>query len=459
MRIVITGGSGLIGQALTNELVKNGHEVTILTRNPEKTRLTLPEAKAVYWDGRTQGDWAGSFEGAEAVVNLAGASIAGENILKMRWTPARKKAILESRVNAGAAVTEAIQAAKEKPKVLVQSSAIGYYGPQGDQPIDEKAPNAEDYLAGVCRDWEDSTKAVEALGVRRVVARTGLVFSRGSLIFSLLKLPFTFFVGGPLGSGKQVFSWIHIEDMVAALQFLIENPRAQGVYNLTAPNPVSNKAFSKALGKAMKRPAFIPVPSFAMKLALGEVSTLALEGQRVIPARLLEAGYAFKFKRLEEALAKLTQPHLRFRHSFRVNAPLEEVVAFHRDTSILKAITPLPIIVQFKRVEGVGEGTTADFNLWFGPIPVHWVARHHDVDPTNGFWDTQVEGPFTKWVHQHRFIETGKGKVQVIDDIQAQFGSGLFSGLVSRFMWWTLPILFAYRGWQTKRLIERKIRK
>jgi NAD dependent epimerase/dehydratase family enzyme len=283
MRIIIPGGSGLIGQALTKDFLKDRNEVIILSRSPEKTKEIPAEVKIVHWDGHSLGDWANIFKGADAVINLAGASIAGENLLKMRWTESRKRAIVESRLNAGAAVDEAIQAVNDRPKVLVQSSAIGFYGPLGNEP---------------------------ELGVRRIVLRTGLVFSRDGGIFPLLKLPFSLFMGGPLGSGKQVISWIHIDDMVSAIRFLIENQQTQGIYNLTAPNPVTNKEFSLALGAAMKRPSFVPVPGFAMKLTLGEVSTLALDGQRVIPRRLLEAGYGFKYKRLGDALTQLTGPRI-----------------------------------------------------------------------------------------------------------------------------------------------------
>jgi uncharacterized protein (TIGR01777 family) len=305
MRIIITGGSGLIGQGLTREFLKVGNEVIILSRSLEKTKGTPTGVKVVRWDGNSLGDWVSNFEGADAVINLAGASIAGESPLKMRWTGRRKKSILESRLNAGAAVTAAIQAVKNKPEVLVQASAIGFYGPLGDEPVDENVPNGSDYLATVCRDWEDSTKGVESLGVRRVVQRTGLVFSRTGGIFSLLRLPFSLFIGGPLGSGVQVISWIHIEDMVSAIRFLVENHHTQGVYNLTAPNPVTNQEFSAAMGTAMKRPSFVPVPTFVLKLALGEVSTLAVDGQRVIPLRLLEAGYRFKYQHLVDALGQL----------------------------------------------------------------------------------------------------------------------------------------------------------
>lgn len=455
MRILIAGGSGLIGSALAESLLRDGHEVIILSRNPQKVKTKPIGAQFVAWDGITAQGWGELVDGADAIVNLAGASIAGENPLKMRWTAKRKDAILQSRINAGKAIVEAIQASQNKPEVLVQSSAVGFYGPLRDEYVDEKNPKGDDFLSNVTQQWEDSTKAVEAAGVRRVVIRTGLVFSKDSGIFPLLALPFRLFVGGKLGSGNQYLSWIHIKDIVAAICFLIENKKTQGVYNLSAPNPVTNKRFAKTMGKVMRRPSFLPVPAFAMKLALGEVSTLALDGQRVIPNRLTDAGFSFEFPALEDALNELIHGDMRFLHSFSVNASIEAVSDFHRDTRVLKQLTPLPIIVQFKNVEQMQEGSMADFNLWFGPFPAPWSARHYDFDPPRGFKDVQLKGPFAYWDHQHTFVQIDDHTTDVIDDIQARHGRHPYYGLISRFMWLTLPILFTFRAWQTRRLVSK----
>lgn len=455
MKIIITGGSGLIGQALTKELIHGGHEVYILNRNPDQTIRQLPDATAVYWDGKTQGDWVNYVNGADAIINLAGESIAGKNLLNMRWTSKRKIQIRESRVNAGKVLVEAIRTVEDKPALLIQSSAVGIYGPLADQIVDENYPIANDYLAKVCVDWEKSTKEVESMGVRRVILRTGLVFSKDGGIFSLLKLPFSLFVGGTLGSGLQYLSWIHIDDVVEGVKFLIEDQKAVGIFNFSAPIPVSNKEFAKKMGKAMQRPSLIPLPSFVMKLALGEVSTLALDGQRVVPSHLLERGYQFKYKNLEDALVDLLQPTHRYQHSFLVKATKEKVAAFHQNTQVLKHLTPFPITVQFKQVEPVGEGTRTIFSLWFGPIPVKWEAVHHDFNPPDGFSDTQAEGPFDSWHHRHIFKAMDENHTMVIDDINAVFGKGLFAGIMSRFIWVTLPILFAYRTWKTRRSLEK----
>lgn len=305
MRVIISGGSGLIGRELTKSLVADNHEVLIISRYPKAVKNLPSGVKAIGWDAAALSE---NFEGADAIINLAGASIAGESPLKMRWTPKRKTQILDSRQKAGKNISEALKATHQKPEVLIQSSAVGFYGPLADEFVDETTPNGNDFLANVCREWEDSTKSVESLGIRRAVIRTGLVFSEQGGIFPLLKLPFAFFVGGHLGNGKQYLSWIHMDDMVNGIKFLMDNKGAQGIFNFSSPNPINNKDFSKTLGKAMKRPSLIPVPSFAMKLALGEASTLALDGQRVMPKRLLEAGYDFKYKTLEDTLPSLLNP-------------------------------------------------------------------------------------------------------------------------------------------------------
>jgi uncharacterized protein (TIGR01777 family) len=302
MRVIISGGSGLIGRELTKSLVVDNHEVLIISRYPKAVKNVPSSVKAIGWDEVTLAE---SLESADAVVNLAGASIAGESPLKMRWTPKRKIQILESRLNSGKIIVEALKATHKKPKVLIQSSAVGFYGPLADELVDENTPNGDDFLANVCREWEDSTKPVESLGVRRVIIRTGLVFSEQGGILPLLKLPFSLFIGGPLGNGKQYLSWIHMDDVVNGIRFLMDNEGAQGIFNFSSPNPINNKDFSIMLGKAMKRPSLLPVPSFVMKLALGEAATLALDGQRVMPKRLLEAGYNFKYKTVEEGLAAL----------------------------------------------------------------------------------------------------------------------------------------------------------
>lgn len=300
MRTLITGGTGLIGRALAASLVADGHDVVVLSRRPEQGRELPAGVRAVRWDGRTAAGWGHLADGADAIVNLAGANLAGG-----LWTEARKEVLRASRLHAGQAVVEAVQAAERKPRVVVQASGVGYYGHQGDEDIVESMPPSREWLSRLAVEWESSTRAVEALGVRRVVLRTAVVLGRAAPLWRLLTLPHRFFLGGPLGNGRQWLPWIHIDDVVGAIRFLIQVESARGPFNLAAPHAVTNATFTRLLGQAMGRPAWFRVPAGALRLALGELSSLVLEGQRAYPRRLTDAGYAFRFRRLEEAFQDL----------------------------------------------------------------------------------------------------------------------------------------------------------
>lgn len=305
MRVIITGGTGLIGRALAAELAGAGYEVVLLSRRPEQAIGLPPGVRAERWDGRTASGWGSLVEGAEAIVNLAGENLAGEGLFPSRWTPERKGRILQSRLNAGAAVVEAVRAAAVKPRVLIQASGIGVYGPRRDEELTEESSIGSDFLATVVVRWEASTAAIEELRVRRAVIRSGPVLSMAGGALIRMLLPFRFFVGGWFGSGRQWLPWIHIADEVAAIRFLIENPRASGIFNLCAPQPLTGRDFGLVIGRVMRRPAFLPVPAIFMRLAFGEVATVVLDGQRALPKRLLDLGFRFRFPDAESALRDL----------------------------------------------------------------------------------------------------------------------------------------------------------
>jgi uncharacterized protein (TIGR01777 family) len=300
MRIIITGGSGLVGQALTESLTADKHEVTILSRHPERVKSLSAGVKVKKWDGRSAAGWGHLANGADAIVNLA-----GENIAAGRWTDERKQRIRESRVNAGRAVVEAVRAATNKPEVVIQASAVGYYGARGAEEVTEETSRGDDFLTQVCMDWEASTTPVEELSVRRVIIRTGVVLSPKDGAFPKMVLPFKLFAGGPLGNGRQYLPWIHLADEVAAIRFLIEQKTASGPFNLTAPTPLTNAEFGHVLGKVLKRPAFLPTPSLALQLIFGEMSKVLLDGQRALPERLQQMGFVFSFSEPEAAVADL----------------------------------------------------------------------------------------------------------------------------------------------------------
>jgi uncharacterized protein len=305
MRIIITGGTGLIGRALTASLSADKHEVTLLSRRPDQPAGQPANVQMHRWDGKTSEGWGHLVDGADAVVNLAGESIGGTGFLPPRWTNALKQRIMESRRDAGAAVVEAVRAARNKPGVVIQASAIGFYGPHADEVLTEDSPAGNDFPARVCVQWEQYDDAFNEMGVRHAVIRTGLVLDRHDGVLPRVMLPFKLFAGGPLGSGKQYMSWIHIADQVGAMRLLMESKSPGGVFNLTAPNPVTSRIFASTLGRVMSRPSFMPAPAFAFKLAFGEVATIVVDGQRVLPERLTKAGYRFQFDELEPALRDL----------------------------------------------------------------------------------------------------------------------------------------------------------
>ena len=305
MRIIIAGGSGLIGRVLTSTLITSGDEVIILSRNPEMVKGMPTGVRVIKWDGKTLQDWGLEIEKSDAVINLTGENLSGEGFLPSRWTKDRKLRLVQSRVNSGIVLTKAIERAKAKPLVFIQASGIGFYGTYQEKSLNEGDNGGEDFSANLCKEWEASSQPVELMGTRRVVIRNGVVLSTKGGALPLLLLPYKLFVGGPLGDGHQIYSWIHITDEINSIQFLIRNNQAKGVFNLTAPNPVTNDEFGRTIGMVMKRPHYLPLPGFAMRLAFGEVSSMVLEGQKVLPQKLLEAGYGFKFPILEDALKDL----------------------------------------------------------------------------------------------------------------------------------------------------------
>lgn len=299
MNVIITGGSGMIGRRLTTRLLQEGNRVWILSRNPEMARI--PEGAAVFaWDARTPEGWSDLVEEADVILNLAGA-----NIGERPWTNERKALIRNSRLDAGQAVVEAVRLAKHKPRLVVQASAVGYYGTSEIQTFEESSPPGRDYLAGVAVDWENSTRAVEDMGVRRVILRTGLLLARDEGVLPRTALPVRLFAGGSLGNGRQWYSWIHWKDEIDAILFLIQHPEASGAFNLTAPAPCTNAEFMLALARVLQKPYWLPTPGFALKIVLGEMSDLVLKGQKVIPTRLPALGFRFQFNDLESALREI----------------------------------------------------------------------------------------------------------------------------------------------------------
>ena len=301
MRIFIAGGSGFLGRRLTSAWVEAGDQVTVLSRAPGPTTRKLDASVDVRrWDPpNVDDDLVAALRGADAVVNLAGVAIGGRP-----WTPGRKRAILQSRLDATGAIVEAIRRlpAEERPKVLVNASGIDIYGDRPDGEVTEESPPGESFLAGVVVAWEEAARAAEALGVRVVLARNALVVAPEAPAWRLILLPFRLFVGGPLGSGRQRFTWVHIDDAVGLYDLAVRNPSIRGPVNVVAPEVPTQRELGRAIGRAMHRPAIMPVPAFILRLVLWGQADVVLHGRVAIPARALAAGYEFRHPTVDSAL-------------------------------------------------------------------------------------------------------------------------------------------------------------
>jgi uncharacterized protein (TIGR01777 family) len=302
MRVFVTGGTGMIGTRLIRHLRERQDDVIVLSRRPaEATKRLEGEITVIEGDPTQPGGWMQAVDGCDAAVHLA-----GENIFNRRWNDEVKTAIRDSRVRGAENVVKALarnpRNASGQPKVLVNASAVGYYGPHGDEELTEADPAGNDFLARVCVDWENAARAAEPSGVRVVLIRTGVVLDKEGGALAKLLTPFKWFVGGTVGSGRQWMSWVHHADLVGLYAFALDNDQATGPVNATAPNPVTNKDFSKALGRALHRPSFFWTPAFALRLLLGEVAGLVTKGQRVLPTKATALGYTFRFAGLDEAL-------------------------------------------------------------------------------------------------------------------------------------------------------------
>jgi uncharacterized protein (TIGR01777 family) len=295
MKILISGGTGFLGRKLAQPLVEGGDEIFILTRG-----FSAPQGmKPVHWDAKTTNGWGDLMNEMDVVIHLAGKSLSS-----WPWTSSKKQAFYDSRVLPGLALGEAIQYASHRPSIFIQQSGINHYGLDGPL-ADESTSAGGDFLALLTVYWEDATKSVEELGVRRIILRSAVVLGEGDGLLPLMTLPIKLYMGGPLGNGKQAMPWIHIKDWVGAIRYLIANENAQGSYNLIAPTPISNDEFNRTLAHVLHRPYWFPAPAFMIRTLFGEMSVLILEGRFAQPKRLIDSGFHFQFSELRDAFMDL----------------------------------------------------------------------------------------------------------------------------------------------------------
>ena len=299
MKVAITGATGFVGSRLVEKLQKQGHQPLILTRNREAALKAFPTIEVVTYTPTESGAWQDAIAGCDAVVHLA-----GEPIAQNRWTPKQKQEILNSRKLSTQKIVEAISKANPKPTVLVNASAIGYYGTSETAIFDETSSSGNDFLAEVCQAWEAEAQKVKEAGVRLVILRLGIVLGDGGALAKMIP-PFQLFAGGPIGTGRQWFSWIHREDLVNLILEALTRSDLEGVLNATAPNPVQMSELCQALGETLNRPSWLPVPGFALEALLGEGAKLVLEGQQVLPKKTTSYGFKYQYLTVKEALAEI----------------------------------------------------------------------------------------------------------------------------------------------------------
>ena len=454
MKILLTGATGFVGKKLVSDLVLSGHRVVLLTRDSERTKKNLLLPCDVFsWDPLAGSPPQEAFAGVEAVINLM-----GEGIAEKRWSAAQKKKIFESRVIGTRNLISGIEKFSVKSlSAFVSASAIGYYGSRGDEILNENSQSGQGFLADVCSAWEEETKKITKTK-RTVNVRIGIVLGDGGGALSKMLPIFKLGAGGPVGSGKQVMSWIHLNDLVKILIQSLSDERISGPVNAVSPNPVSNSQFSKTLGYILGKPAFMPAPAFALKLAMGELSSIVLDSQRVYPEKLKSIGFNFDFPDLAAALSDVCHVRQHYKNKKKVICDRflslqwlpknqSEVASFFSDAKILEKLTPPNLHLEIATPDStkVELGSSMALKLKIFGFPVKWVSVIESLDPGKWFVDIQEEGPYYYWHHKHSFIECQNGTL-VHDEMfyastRFSFVNFLVGGKVSK----DLAAAFAYR--------------
>lgn len=305
MKVIVAGGTGFIGKILVQRLMDKGHRVVVLSRRPELFKTETNSLFSVeYWDASHAGDWVSQIDEADAVINLT-----GEGIAEKRWSAEQKEKLKKSRLESTRALVEAISKAVIRPKTLINASAVGFYGNVPEGEVTESSAKGKGFLSDLCAMWEEEALKARDYKLRVVLVRIGIVLEKGGGALQKMVPPFQAFAGGPLGSGKQYFPWVHRDDVVGAILFALDNPSIEGPVNATAPQVVTMAEFCRSLGKALGKPSWAPVPGFGLKLLLGEMAEMLLTGQKAVPQKLTQAGYHFKYASAEEALKAILSKH------------------------------------------------------------------------------------------------------------------------------------------------------
>lgn len=427
MRTVILGATGFVGRALVMMLQGRGHEVVVLARDPRRAARMLPTGVEVA-DFLDDLPLAAAVANAGAVVNLAGEPIAGS-----RWTARRKQQLVASRVDATRRLVAAVEARTDRLPVFVSASATGWYGDRGDEELDERSAPGDGFAADLCRAWERAALAAPA--ARVVVTRFGVILGREAGALATLRPVYRLGLGGPIGNGSAWLPWIHLDDAVAAIVHAIEHGTLAGPIAVVAPGPVRQRDFARAYGRSLHRPAVVRTPRAALRIALGEAAEIATVSQRVVPRALVASGFAFRFPALDGALADLADDGVAIARRPRIPddslylrergaryalcattelaAPRREVFAFFSSPGNLPALTPPGLAFEMidDRAIGMRRAAVIDYRIRVAGIALRWRTMIEQWRPDEGFVDSQLEGPYRSWWHEHRFHDHGSGTV------------------------------------------------
>jgi hypothetical protein len=420
MRVFVAGATGFIGRALVPRLQRDGHSVVVWARSDTRALALLGADIDVVSVAAGQEALVTALSRCDAVVNLA-----GEPLLGARWTPARRAVLRASRIDTTEQLVGAIEAASPRPRVLVSGSAVGYYGDRADEALNESSSHRDDFLSQLCQDWESAATQASASGVRVVLLRTGVVLGRAGGALAQMLPPFKLGAGGPIGSGRQYFPWIHLHDLVKLVVTAIEDDRYAGAVNGVAPEQATSKTFARALGRVLHRPAVLPTPSLALRAIFGEAAVVLLASQRVDPQAARRLGFTWDFPSLDDALRDVivgapveivpaTAHGARFelRTTTVINAPIDEAFAFFSKAGNLGLITPAAMHFRIVgRIPPMAEGAIINYRVRIGPLPLRWRTRIVAWNPGQSFADVQDSGPYSVWRHEHVFTAEGNRTV------------------------------------------------
>lgn len=451
MKILITGATGFVGRALVAKLLNQGHQVIAAVRNPTRARGQLGAEPAII-DIKSDGALNEAVSESNAIVNLA-----GEGLFVGRWNKNRKASLRKSRIEVTSRLVASMQAANKLPKVFISTSAIGIYGDTADEEITERSTLGDDFLAQLCHDWESEAERVTKLGVRLVTLRIGVVMGLGGALQKILP-PFTLGFGGRLGTGRQWFSWIHIDDLVGLILTAVNNDGWSGVYNATAPIPVTNEQLTEALSKVVGKRAFFPVPSLALRMLMGEAAEVLLGGQKVLPRRALTDRFVFKYNSIKDALRQILSPRgvkiqrcgsdWQLTQETRLPQSRQNVFSFFSSPANLGLLTPPWMGFEFleKSLACPQEGTQYNYRVRLGPIAMGWRSLIQSWVDNQKFVDVQLKGPYAKWHHEHRFVEDGD-YVRMTDTVLYRVPFGVLGRIShSAFVAPVLRSIFRYRA-------------